>query len=100
MIFLHVRPVSQTHDSYKGHMVLNHESTAGRIKTVVKSLHLVFATFVLNVFLLAHGALNNIGKNQYRNTPQKYSDHYFPWETRVFTLCTAVGEFTGKDQHR
>ena len=52
------------------------------LKIVVKNLHLVFATFVLNVSLLAHRVFNNIGKNQYRKTPQQYSDHYFPWETR------------------
>ena len=53
------------------------------LKIVAKSLRLVFATFVLNIFLLAHRVLNNIGKNRYRNTPQQFSDHYFPWETRV-----------------
>ena len=68
MIFLPARPASQTHDSYKGRMILNHESPAGRIKIVAKSLHLVFATFILNgcFFLLAHRVLNNIGKNRYR----------------------------------
>ena len=37
-------------------MILNHESPAGCIKIVAKSLHLVFATFVLSVFF-ACGAL-------------------------------------------
>ena len=32
MIFLPARPASQTHDSDKGRMILNHESPAGRIK--------------------------------------------------------------------
>ena len=31
-------------------MILNHESPAGCIKIVAKSLHLVFATFVLSVY--------------------------------------------------
>ena len=69
MIFLPARPGSQTHASHKGRMILNHESLAGCIKIVAKSLHLVFATFVLSgfflVFLLAHRVLNNNGKNRY-----------------------------------
>ena len=52
MIFLPARPGSQTHASHKGRMILNHESPAGCIKIVAKSLHLVFATFVLSVFYL------------------------------------------------
>ena len=49
--FLPARPGSQTHASHKGRMILNHESPAGCIKIVAKSLHLVFATFVLSVFV-------------------------------------------------
>ena len=49
VIFLPARPGSQTHASHKGRMILNHESPAGCIKIVAKSLHLVFATFVLSV---------------------------------------------------
>ena len=30
--FLPARPASQTHDSHKGRMILNHESPAGCIK--------------------------------------------------------------------
>ena len=47
--FLPARPGSQTHASHKGRMILNHESPTGCIKIVAKSLHLVFATFVLSV---------------------------------------------------
>ena len=67
VIFLPARPGSQTHASHKGRMLLYHESPAGCIKIVAKSLHLVFATFVLSVvfFLLAHRVLNKIGKNRY-----------------------------------
>ena len=50
VIFLPARPGSQTHASHKGRMILSHESPAGCIKIVAKSLHLVFATFVLSVF--------------------------------------------------
>ena len=50
VIFLPARPGSQTHASHKGRMILNHESPAGCIKILAKSLHLVFATFVLSVF--------------------------------------------------
>ena len=50
VIFLPAHPGSQTHASHKGRMILNHESPAGCIKIVAKSLHLVFATFVLSVF--------------------------------------------------
>ena len=32
MIFLAARPASQTHDSHKGRIILNHESPAGCIK--------------------------------------------------------------------
>ena len=32
VVLLPARPASQTHDSHKGHMILNHESPAGRIK--------------------------------------------------------------------
>ena len=79
VIFLPARPASQTHDSHKGRMILNHVNPAGRIKncgekSAFKNLQLSF----LNVFLLAHRVLNNIGKNRYRNTPQQFSDHYFP----------------------
>ena len=49
VIFLPARPGSQTHASHKGCMILNHESPAGCIKIVAKSLHLVFATFILSV---------------------------------------------------
>ena len=52
VIFLPARPGSQTHASHKGRMILNHESPAGCIKIVAKSLHLVFATFVLSLFFL------------------------------------------------
>ena len=52
IFFLPARPGSQTHASHKGRMILNHESPAGCIKIVAKSLHLVFATFVLSVFFL------------------------------------------------
>ena len=48
--FLPACPASKTHDIHKGRMILNHESPAGRIKIVAKRLHLVFATFILNVF--------------------------------------------------
>ena len=50
VIFLPASPGSQTHASHKGRMILNHESPAGCIKIVAKSLHLVFATFVLSGF--------------------------------------------------
>ena len=50
VIFLPARSGSQTHASHKGRMILNHESPAGCIKIVAKSLHSVFATFVLSVF--------------------------------------------------
>ena len=52
VIFLPARPGSKTHASHKGRMILNHESPAGCIKIVAKSLHLVFAAFVLSVFFL------------------------------------------------
>ena len=74
MIFLPARPGSVTHASHKGRMILNHESTAGYIKIVAKSLHLAFATFVLSVFffLLAHRVLKNIGKKPVlKKTPQQ-----------------------------
>ena len=32
VIFLPARPASQTHDSHKGRMILNHVNPAGRIK--------------------------------------------------------------------
>ena len=65
MIFLPARPASQTHDSHKGRMILNHVNPAGRIKncgekSAFKNLQLSF----FNVFLLAHRVLNNIGKNR------------------------------------
>ena len=51
IFFLPAPPGSQTHASHKGRMILNHESPAVCIKIVAKGLHLVFATFVLSVFL-------------------------------------------------
>ena len=42
---------------HKGRMILNHESPAGCIKIVANSLHLVFATFVLSVFLTCASCL-------------------------------------------
>ena len=67
-------------------MILNHESPAGCIKIVAKSLHLVFATFVLSVFffnlrIVSWIILVKTGTE--KNSPTD-SDHYFPWETRVF----------------
>ena len=56
VIFLPARPGSQTHASHKGRMILNHESPAGCIKIVAKSLHLVFATFVLSVFFFTRAS--------------------------------------------
>ena len=50
VIFFTCASGSQTHASHKGRMILNHESPAGCIKIVAKSLHLVFATFVLSGF--------------------------------------------------
>ena len=34
VIFLPARPASQTHDSHKGRMILNHVNPAGRIKNL------------------------------------------------------------------
>ena len=47
VIFLPVRPASQTHDSHKGRMILNHVNPAGRIKncgekSAFKNLQLSF----------------------------------------------------------
>ena len=47
VIFLPVRPASQTHDSHKGRMILNHVNPAGRIKncgekSALKNLQLSF----------------------------------------------------------
>ena len=36
VIFLPARPASQTHDSHKGRMILNHVNPAGRIKNCGK----------------------------------------------------------------
>ena len=70
--FLTARPASQTHDSHKGRMILNHESPAGRIKNCGEKSAFSICNFRFECFL------NNIGKNQYRKTPQQYRDHYFP----------------------
>ena len=103
VIFLPGRPASQTHDSHKGRMILNHESPAGHIKNFGEKSAFNFCNFRFECcfFLLAHRALNmnNIGKKRYQKTPQQYSDHYLPWET-CFQICTAVGEFTSKSQYR
>ena len=50
VIFLPARPASQTHDSHKGRMILNHVNPAGRIKncgekSAFKNLQLSFLTF-------------------------------------------------------
>ena len=50
VIFLPARPASQTHDSHKGRMILNHVNPAGRIKncgekSAFKNLQLSFRTF-------------------------------------------------------
>ena len=47
VIFLPARPASQTHDSHKGRMILNHVNPAGRIKncgekSAFKNLQLLF----------------------------------------------------------
>ena len=47
VIFLPARPASQTHDSHKGRMILNHVNPAGRIKncgekSAFKNLQLSF----------------------------------------------------------
>ena len=78
VIFLPARPASQTHDSHKGRMILNHLNPAGRIKNYGEKSAFKICNFRFERFLLAHRVLNNIGKNRYRNTPQQFSDHYFP----------------------
>ena len=50
VIFLPARPASQTHDSHKGRMILNHVNPAGRIKncgekSAFKNLQLRFERF-------------------------------------------------------
>ena len=45
VIFLPARPASQTHDSHKGRMFLNHVNPAGRIKNCGESLHLKICNF-------------------------------------------------------
>ena len=91
MIFLPAHPASQTHDSHKGRMILNHVNPAGRIKNCGKKSAFNICNFRFECFfLLAHRVLNNIGKDWYRNTPQLYSHHYFPWETRVFRYARGV----------
>ena len=47
VIFLPARPASQTHDSHKGRMILNHVNPTGRIKncgekSAFKNLQLLF----------------------------------------------------------
>ena len=84
VIFLPARPASQTYDSHKRRMILNHESPAGGIKNCEEKSAFSICNFGFECFLLGHRVLNNIGKNRYRKTPQQYSDHYFPWETRVY----------------
>ena len=85
VIFLPARPVSPTHDSHKGRVISNHESPAGRIKNCGKKSAFNICNFRFECFLLlALNVLNNIGKNLYLKTPQQCSDHYCPWETRVF----------------
>ena len=88
MIFLPARPVSETHDSHKESMILNHESTAGCVKIVAKSLHLVFATYVLNVFFYLHSVLNNIGKNRYPKLPNSIA------------IITSLWKHVFSDMHR
>ena len=99
VIFLPALPASQTHDSHKGRMILNHESPAGRIKNCGEKSAFRICNFRFDIFLLAHRVLNDIGKNWYRKTPQQYSDHYYPWETHVFSFEPLYGEFTGKSQY-
>ena len=70
VIFLPARPASQTHDSHKGRMILNHVNPAGRIKNCGKKSAFNICNFRFECFfLLAHRVLNNIGKDRYRNTP-------------------------------
>ena len=50
MIFLPARPASQTHDSDKGRMILNHESPAGRIKNCGKKSAFSICNFPFEYF--------------------------------------------------
>ena len=63
--FLPARPASQTHDSHKGRMILNHESPAGCIKNCGEKSAFSVCNFRFGCFLLAHRVLNNNGKNRY-----------------------------------
>ena len=74
VIFLPAHPVSQTHDSHKGRMILNHESPTARIKNCGEKSAFSICNFRFECFLLAHRVLNNIGKNLYRKTPQQYKE--------------------------
>ena len=51
MIFLPARPASQTHDSHKGRMILNHRSPAGHITNCGEKSALSICYFRFECFL-------------------------------------------------
>ena len=60
------------------------------LKIEAKSLYLILATFVLNVFLLAHHVFNNIGKNLYRKAPHQW---------HPVAIITSNGKHVFSDMH-
>ena len=54
VIFLPARPASQTHDSHKGRMILNHESPAGRIKNCDEKSAFGICNFCFECFFYLH----------------------------------------------
>ena len=83
VIFFPARPASQTHNSHKGRMILNHESPAVRIKNCGEKSAFSICNFRFESFLLVHRVLIILVKTGTEKLPNS-SDHYFPWETRVF----------------
>ena len=57
MIFLLALPASQTHDSHKKRMILNHESAAGRIKNCGEKSAFSIRNFRFECFLTCQPCL-------------------------------------------
>ena len=114
MIFLPARPASQTHDSHKGRMILNHVNPAGRIKNCGKKSAFNICNFRFECFfylrtvswiiLVKTGTeilpnsiaiITSLGKHMFSDMHGEFADKPVP--TRKWS--SGIMSFTRKFKH-
>ena len=79
-------------------MILNHESPAGCIKIVPKSLHLVFATFVLSVFFACGALAASISVGIV--IPSTWFVYLYKQTVSITVVVMGTKQFSDKTTHR